>query len=167
MFEGKVILSSHDAVPAGLWVVQPWPTSPMLWRHHRFILRTWLAMPSVLPLRLYMLQDAWAHIVAKPYRSDQLFANYKDHCVHLWSTEACAVTHAHRILRSNHEGMRPIFTTSCDGGLGDSPACAHALARLPGPRLPAGGRLPACGRARAPSSPHRLALARWRVDPAA
>ncbi len=105
MFEGRTILSSHDPLPSGLWVVQPWPTSPMLWRHHRFMLRTWLAVPSVLPLRVYMLQDAWAHVTAKPYRSDQLLSSYKDACVHLWSLERCSVTHAHRVLRSNHEAF--------------------------------------------------------------
>lgn len=57
MFAGRAIISSRDALPAGLWVVQPWPTSPLLWRHHRFMLRTWVAVPSVAPLRVYLLQD--------------------------------------------------------------------------------------------------------------
>ena len=105
MFEGRQIVSSRDPLPAGLWVLQPWPTSPMLWRHHRFFLRTWLVIPSVAPLRVYMLQDGWAYVVAKPYRSDQLLDSYTDVCVHLWSTERCQVTHAHRIVRSNHEAF--------------------------------------------------------------
>ena len=105
MFEGRLIVASNDPLPSGLWVVQPWPTTPMLWRHHRFILRTWLVVPSVLPLRVYMLQDAWAHVVAKPYRADQLLSSYKDACVHLWSLGRCSVTHAHRVLRTNHEAF--------------------------------------------------------------
>ena len=121
MFEGKQLLSSHDPLPAGLWVVQPWPTKPILWRHHRFILRTWLLVPSVLPLRVYMLQDAWAHVVAKPYRPDQLMRNYRDRCVHLWTTSSCSVTHSHRVLRSNHEafieGIVGLPTTGKDAGL--------------------------------------------------
>ena len=138
MFDGRAIVSSHDPLPAGMWVVQPWPTSPLLWRHHRFILRTWVAIPSIAPLRVYMLQvcvcrvqarrgralsappahvhmcmcmdmrvqqEAWAHVVAKPYRPDQLLTNYRDTCVHLWSKARCSVTHAHRVLRSNHEAF--------------------------------------------------------------
>ena len=105
MFDERQVLSSRDPLPAGLWVVQPWPTNPMLWRHHRFFVRTWLAVTSVLPLKVYMLQDSWAHIVAKPYRADQLLSSYKDACVHLWSTERCSVTHAHRVLRTNHEAF--------------------------------------------------------------
>ena len=31
--------------------------------------------------------------------------SHKDRCVHLWSLESCSVTHAHRVLRSNHEGF--------------------------------------------------------------
>ncbi|KAL3930727.1 MAG: hypothetical protein SGPRY_001414 [Prymnesium sp.] len=101
-FSQKTLLAATDVLPPGVWVVMPWPTQPLLWRHHRFILRTWALMPSVAPLRIYLLQDSWAHIVAKPYRSDQLMVNYKDRCVHLWSVSGCDVTHAHRVIRSNH-----------------------------------------------------------------
>ena len=62
------------------WVASPWPSSPLLWRHHRFVLRTWLVVTSVLPLRVHLLQDGWAHVVAKPYRADHLMANYRDRC---------------------------------------------------------------------------------------
>ena len=103
LFDGRQLLTSDDALPPGVWVVQPWPTSPLLWRHHRFTLRTWAVVGAANPLRVYLLQDGWAHIVAKPYRVDQLLTNYRDRCAHLWSTSACSVTHAHRVLRANHD----------------------------------------------------------------
>ena len=103
LFDGRQLLTPDDALPPGVWVVQPWPTSPLLWRHHRFTLRTWAVVGAANPLRVYLLQDGWAHIVAKPYRVDQLLTNYRDRCAHLWSTSACSVTHAHRVLRANHD----------------------------------------------------------------
>ena len=120
MFDSKHLLASCDTLPAGMWIVMPWPTSPLLWRHHRFILRTWLLLPAVSPLRLYLLQDAWAHVVAKPYRSDQLMVNYKDKCVHLWSTSSCSVTHSHRVMRCNHGAFS-------EGLVGLPPGLDHTL----------------------------------------
>ena len=66
-------------------------------------MKFWAVVGAANPLRVYLLQDGWAHIVAKPYRVDQLLTNYRDRCAHLWSTSACSVTHAHRVLRANHD----------------------------------------------------------------
>ena len=66
MFEGRRLASLADALPAGTWAVQPWPASPLAWRHHRFLVRTWVIVPSVLPLRAYMLQDGWGDLPPAP-----------------------------------------------------------------------------------------------------
>ena len=105
MFDGRQLVVASEPLPAGMWVVTPWPKTPLRWRHHRFLLRTWLVLTSVQPLRLYILQDAWAHVVARPYTAEELLDNYKDRCVHLWTIRGCSVTHAHRVIRSNHEGF--------------------------------------------------------------
>lgn len=106
-FAGRHLVPSGEPLPSpssSPWVVHPWPPSPLLWRHHRFVVRTWAVVTSALPLRAYMLQDAWAHVVAKPtIKSDPLASSYRDRCIHLWSVGMCSVTHSHRIIRTNHD----------------------------------------------------------------
>jgi len=83
------LIASNDKLPTGIWSLAPYVTSPLLWKSFRYFVRAWAVVTSAVPLRVYVLQDGWAHLAAEPYKEEQLSSNYKTRCMHFHSPENC------------------------------------------------------------------------------
>ncbi|KAG8459383.1 hypothetical protein KFE25_013019 [Diacronema lutheri] len=79
--KGVSFITRHDFLPHGDYTLQRYLMMPLLWRGFKFDMRLWVAIASVEPLRVYMLQDGWARVSSVRYNVSEL--HYGEPCMHL------------------------------------------------------------------------------------
>lgn len=107
------IISSKKALPSeATYLLQKYVSHPLLWRGYKHDIRLWAIVSSVSPMRLYLLQDGWARVAARPYDADGLDKNSGDACMHL-TANFCPELPADslRLLRINSKAYRAGLAT--------------------------------------------------------
>ena len=70
--QGVSIVSSTKALPQeSSFLLQLYVSRPLLWNGHKHDLRLWALITCAAPLRLYLLQDGWARMAARPWASER------------------------------------------------------------------------------------------------
>ena len=104
--QGVSIVSSTKALPQeSSFLLQLYVSRPLLWNGHKHDLRLWALITCAAPLRLYLLQDGWARMAARPWAGEAALgdaAKLKDDCMHLTATYCPDEPHTSlRIVRTN------------------------------------------------------------------
>ena len=92
----------------GGYHLQPYIARPLLWHGQKHDIRLWALVTSARPLRLFLLQDGWARIAARPYDASALAANTGDHCMHL-TTARCEELDGEALLQGDSSGMQRLL----------------------------------------------------------
>lgn len=106
--QGVSIISSKRDLPADVsYQLQQYIAQPLLWNGYKHDIRLWAVLTSASPLRLYLLQDGWARVAARPYDGDSIEKNAGDACMHLTANYCPELPHdSLRLLRSNTAAYR-------------------------------------------------------------
>ena len=138
--QGVAIISSKKDLPADTsYQLQKYISQPLLWRGFKHDIRLWAVITSVSPLRIYLLQDGWARVAARPYDADGLDTNVGDACMHLTANYCPDLPQdSLRLLRVNSKRFRDGLSTprSFEGepNPNGAPLAAHHSARSTPPR---------------------------------
>ena len=117
--------------------LQQYMTSPLLWHGRKHDLRLWALITSVQPLRLYLLQDAWARIASRTYDRTNIETNLADRCMHITSVNCEPLpTESVQVLRTSTRSYKRGLNTTMDFARQIWPAIEKAVANTVRYRVP-------------------------------
>jgi hypothetical protein len=94
------------------WIVQRYIADPYLLRGHKFDLRVFVTVTSLVPLRVYVHHHGWANVADAPYQAD----THLSHVTNAKFVEHVDPTKVHRVVLAHLWGMCA-GTPVCVGGV--------------------------------------------------